>query len=124
MKPSGAYLFFFVLCMTHSFVNIDMGILPIAEQLKEIYKRFIGMTDSELGFLEAATFIGIFIGSIFTPFLLEKFGAKITVVIGALACGACIVPLSFSKNLLLLNLFRVATGLFLVSFCKALKRKK
>ena len=115
MKPRGAYLFFFVLCMTHSFVNIDMGIFPIAEQFKEIDERFIGMTDSKLGFLEAATFIGIFIGSIFTPFMLERLGAKITVVIGALVCGACIVPLTFSTNLILLNIFRIATGAFLVS---------
>jgi hypothetical protein len=26
--------------MTHSFVNIDMGIFPIAEQFKEIDERF------------------------------------------------------------------------------------
>ena len=108
-------MFFFVLCMTHSFVNIDMGIFPIAEQFKEINQRFTWITDSKLGFLEAATFIGIFIGSIFTPFMLERFGAKTTVVIGALACGACIVPLTFSTNIIVLNLFRIITGAFLVS---------
>ena len=108
-------MFFFVLCMTHSFVNIDMGIFPIAEQFKEINQRFTWITDSKLGFLEAATFIGIFIGSIFTPFMLERLGAKITVVIGALACGACIVPLTFSTNIIVLNLFRIITGAFLVS---------
>ena len=108
-------MFFFVLCMTHSFVNIDMGIFPIAEQFKEIDQRLPWMTDSKLGFLEAATFIGIFIGSIFTPFMLERLGSKITVVIGALACGACIVPLTFSTNIIVLNLFRIITGAFLVS---------
>ena len=108
-------MFFFVVCMTHSFVNIDMGIFPIAEQFKEINQRFTWITDSKLGFLEAATFIGIFIGSIFTPFMLERLGAKITVVIGALACGACIVPLTFSTNIIVLNLFRIITGAFLVS---------
>lgn len=73
------------------------------------------MTDTQLGFLEGATFIGIFIGSIFTPFMLERLGAKITVIIGALACGVCIVPLTFSTNLILLNVFRITTGSFLVS---------
>jgi len=115
MKHSVALWFFIVVCLTHSFVNINMGIFPMAAQDKEVKERLPNITEAYLGWLECTIPIGVMIGSILTPLVLDKIGSKITVILGAFCSAICILPFALSRNLVLLSVSNIFSGIFLVS---------
>jgi MFS family permease len=93
-------------------LHIDDGVLSVSS---EGIIHDLDMSESKLGLVEAAMYIGILVGSIACPFLFAYVSAKwllITAVFfNAIAVGSWVL----TTNFVILALCRTLNGVFLVS---------
>lgn len=92
-------------------MHIDDGVLSVASE--RIIKD-LNMTESQLGFVEAALYIGIIIGSVLCPFLFSKLSPKILVITAVIFNASTVASWSLTSNYWLLATFRTLNGIFLV----------
>lgn len=98
--------------MCFLFSHIDVGILS---QSNEDARNDLDITESQLGLLETAMYIGIVIGTIACPFLFKAMSPKVLIALAAFLNGACATVIALPVAYPLIFASRVLVGLFLVS---------
>lgn len=93
-------------------MHIDDGVLSVSS---EGIIHDIGLTESQLGMIEAAMYIGIIIGSLVCPFLFTALSPKLLLIGAVLFNSLAVSGWAFTQSFYLLSGFRVINGIFLVS---------
>lgn len=93
-------------------MQIDDGVLSVASE-KIIHD--LNVSESQLGLVEAAMYIGILIGSIVCPFMFAHGNPKVIIIVAVLCTSAAVATWSVTGTFWILVASRVLDGIFLVS---------
>lgn len=110
-------LLYGAILLCYLLMHIDDGVLSVAS---ERILRDLQISESQLGMVEAAMYVGIIAGSLVAPFLFAKVSAKAIIMVAVLGNAASVGSWALTGSYLLLAGARILNGIFLVSFSKPL----
>ena len=106
-------MLFATICICYLLMHIDDGVLSVAS---ENIIHDLHITESSLGMVEAAMYIGILIGSLICPFLFATFDPKVLIIIAVFVNAVGVSAWAFTQLFYVLAGCRVLNGIFLVRF--------
>jgi len=108
-------LLYAAILLCYLLMHFDDGVLSVAS---ERIIRDLQISESQLGIVEAAIYVGIIAGSLVAPFLFAKLSSKAILMVGVLGNAAAVGSWALTNNYLLLACARILNGIFQVSFSK------
>ena len=103
------WFIFFLFIIINLLMNYDHGTVPAAtEQLR----KYLDLTDSELGFFGSLVFIGVIIGSLISLSIINIFNRKYILMVCLILCGFSLFAFTITKKYVLLCIDRVIVGIF------------
>ena len=95
------------------FCHIDNGILAVCN---ESLGKDLGVSDSDVGLISAAVYVGNVVGSLLTPKLLTLMKPKTAIVGAAILNSLAVGVFSITKNYWIIFASRALVGFFQVVF--------
>ena len=113
-KPRVTFYLYLVTLFTYLFCHIDLGVLASSN---EAAKKYLGdISESDIGLVASALYIGNIIGSLVCPSLFANMKAKHILVISAVMNGLCCGIFVLVSNYWIVFASRVLVGFFEVMF--------
>lgn len=114
MDPRVTKYLYLVTLFTYLFCHIDIGVLAASN---EAAKKYLGdISDSDIGLVATALYIGNVIGSLLCPSLFANMKAKHILIISAVMNGLCCGIFVLISNFWIVFVSRVLVGFFEVMF--------
>ena len=111
-RPAVTRLLFGAILLCYLLMHIDDGILSVAS---EYILHDLQITESQLGLVEAAMYVGILAGSLVAPFMFAKVSPKAIIIVSVICNAASVGSWALTGNYLILAGTRILNGVFLVS---------
>jgi len=109
-RPAVTRLLFGAILLCYLLMHIDDGVMSVAS---EYILHDLQITESQLGLVEAAMYVGILAGSLVAPFMFAKVRPKAIIIVSVICNAASVGSWALTGNYLILAGTRILNGVFL-----------
>jgi MFS family permease len=114
LNPKIITYLYLVVLLTYLCCQIDTGIFAVAN---DAMIKYLGdISESDMGLLATALYIGNVVGAVFCPLLFSKVNAKYILIVSAIMNGLFVSVFAFTSDFWIVFGSRVIVGVFEVMF--------